>query len=86
MKTLVTKAGRELLLPLWIPEIEGGSAASTENTAFRDHVKALAIPTVDGLSSMLLHDLGSETSAVNQKQAEYIRGIFSFYRHRCVDN
>jgi hypothetical protein len=83
MKTLVTKAGREPPLPLWIPEIGSGS---TDETAFRNHVEALAIPTIDGLPSLLLHDLGFETSAVSQKQAEYICGIFSFHRHRCVDN
>jgi hypothetical protein len=48
MRTLVTKAGREPLIPPWILE--------TENEAFETH------------------------------QAQYIKGIFSSDRHKCVYN
>ena len=85
MRTLVRKAGRQPLFPSWIPE-KGSSDAVDSDMAFRNHVKALTIPAVDGLPSLLLHDLGSETSITSQKQAEYISDIFSLHNHTCVDN
>jgi hypothetical protein len=35
---------------------------------------------------LLLHVLGSESSVIGQKQAEYTAGIFSLDDHMCVDN
>jgi len=34
-----------------------------------------------GMPSLLLHDLGSESSVISQKQAEYIIKIFSLHDH-----
>jgi hypothetical protein len=82
METLVTKAGREPLIPPWIPKTGSGD---TEDMAFRNHAEKLAIPIVNGMPSLLLHELGSEKSVTNRKQAENIADIFSD-RHTCVDN
>jgi hypothetical protein len=54
--------------------------------AFRNHVERLAIPAVEGRPSLLLHDLGSETSVISQRQARYVKETFSFDQHKCVDN
>ena len=79
MRTLVTKAGLEPLLPLWVPE------TGIVETAFENHIKTLGIPSVHGMPSLLLHDLGSESSIISQKQAIYISKIFSLHKHMCVD-
>jgi hypothetical protein len=83
MQTLVTNAGREPLIPPWTPKTGSGG---TVETVFRDHIKTLAIPAVRGLPSLLLHELGSETSVISKKQADYIDGIFTLNNHMCVDN
>jgi hypothetical protein len=83
MRTLVAEAGRKPLISPWIPKIGSGG---TEDTAFRNHIEMLAIPAVNGRPSLLLHDLGSETSAIGKKQAEYIPGVFLLDRHKCVHN
>ena len=81
MKELVTKAGQEPLISPWIPKTGNGNM----DMAFRNHAEKLAIPAVNGMPSLLLHELESETSATNQKQAENIAGIFSLHRHTYVD-
>jgi hypothetical protein len=83
MQRLVTKAGQKPLIPLWIPKTGSGD---TVEMAFRDHIETLAIPAVQGLPSLLLHELGSDTSVISQKQAEYIADIFTLNFHTCVDN
>jgi hypothetical protein len=82
MQNLVKEAGRRPFLPIWIPR----TRSDDTDTAFRDHIKRLAIPAVQGRPSLILHDLGSETSAISQKQAEYIDDIFSLDCHTCVGN
>ena len=82
MQMLVMKAGREPLISPWIPKAGSGCALET---AFCNHIETLAIPVVKGFPSLLLHDLGSQTSAISQRQAEYMDGIFSLDYHTCVD-
>jgi len=83
---LVTKAGQEPILPCWSPaqDLKTG-CGDTLDKAFRDHVKKLAIPNVLQMPSLLLHELGSETSLINQKQDKYVTDLFSFDFHMCVD-
>jgi hypothetical protein len=83
IQALVTKAGIEPLIPPWTPNPE---MSDTVEMTFKNHIQALAIPSVEGLPSLLLHDLGSETSAISRKQAKYMTGIFSLEYHTCVDN
>ena len=82
MHVLVTKAGREPLIPLWAPKAGSGDAS---DEAFRSHIETLAIPDVHGMPSLLLHELGSKTSTC-QQQAQYIDLIFTSNDHTCVDN
>ena len=77
MRELVSKAGQTPLLPFWTPQ--------TGDMAYKDHIKTLAIPEVQGLPSLLLHDLCSKT-VVDEKQTERIADIFEVGRHRRVDN
>ena len=80
MRTLVTKAGRKPLLPPWIPTTGNGE------TAFKNHIGTLGIPSVQGMPSLLLHNLGSESDVRSQIQAKYIDKIFSLGRNKCVDH
>ena len=80
MRTLVTKAGRKPLLPPWIPTTGNGE------TAFKNYIEMLKIPSIRNTPSLLLHDLGSESSVISRNQAECITKIFSHHDHMCVDN
>ena len=81
MNALVAKAGRQPLLPTWIPKERSGSIAETD---FEQHVKELAIPNVRGAPSLLLHDLGSAESVIDTKQEEHVANIFSLHNHTWV--
>ena len=80
IRTLVTKAGRQPLLPPWIPTTGNGE------TAFKNYMEMLKIPSIRNTPSLLLHDLGSESSVISRNQAECITKIFSHHDHMCVDN
>ena len=55
------------LIPSWIPKIRSGRP---KEMAFREQIKALAILTVQGLPSLLLHDLCIEAGVVDEKQSK----------------
>jgi len=83
MQKLVADAGTTPLIPSWIPKIGSGCP---KEMAFRKHIKTLAIPTVQGLPSLLLHDLCIEAGVVDEKESKHIADIFSLDNHTCVDN
>lgn len=83
MGKLVADAGKSPLLPLWIPKTRSGDQA---DTAYREHIKSLAIPIVEGRPSLLLHDLGVQGSIMNEKQAKHIPDVFSLSTHTCADD
>jgi len=85
MQTLVIKAGRQPLIPHWIPKTKSGDA-NVVDAAFISRIETLAIPSVKDLPCLLLHELGSEMSVMNQKQTKYVDEIFSRYYHTCVYN
>lgn len=80
MGKLVADAGRRPLIPLWTPPTETNTPAEM---AFKEHIKTLAIPDVDGEPSLLLHDLFSKTSAIDE---ERIKEVFSGTRHKVLIN
>ena len=49
------------------------------------NIKKLAILNVLQMPSLLLHELGSKTSLINQKQDKYVTDLFSFDFHMCHD-
>jgi hypothetical protein len=83
IRALIAKVGFQSLLPTWIPKTRSSSPLDTE---FREHVKNLAIPAVRGEPSLLLHDLGTEKSVIDQKQAEHVANIFSLHSHTCANH
>ena len=82
IQMLVTNAGRRPLIPPWSPRTESSNEV---DIAFKNKIERLSIPAVEGHPCLLLHELGSNTSAISQKQAKYMAGIFSFEHHTCVE-
>jgi hypothetical protein len=68
------------LIPSWKPEqgIEFGDKDSRAN------VLQLAIPAVNQIPSLLLHDMGEQRAHLAQEQAARISRVFSFSNHKCV--
>jgi hypothetical protein len=80
IQKLVADAGTTPLIPSWIPKIDSDCP---KEMAFTKHIKTLAIPAVEGLPSLLLHDLHIE---VDEKPSKHIADIFSLNHHTCVDD
>ena len=68
------------LIPSWVP----GHSNHLADADFVDNISKLAIPVVNQVPSLLLHDIGEERTDLDQEQAERISRVFSFSNHKCV--
>lgn len=81
IRQLLNNAGDiSSLIPSWVP----GQCVDSGDKDFVDNIVQLAIPVVNQVPSLLLHDIGEERTHLDQEQAERISGVFSFKRHKCV--
>lgn len=72
-------------MPL-LPYANPKTGSSTPDIAFREHIKTVAIPKLEGLFILLLHDLSFESKIVDKKQEKHIAEAFSDQNMQCVDN
>lgn len=78
MQELVQKAHNvSSFLPSWPPPDD-------TDATFAKHIEGLAIPSVDELPSLLLHDLGEKKDDLDKERIERIPLVFSINRHMCV--
>ena len=68
------------LIPSWVP----GQSVDFGDKDFVDNIAQLAIPVVNQVPSLLLHDIGEERMHLDEEQAERISRVFSFSNHKCV--
>ena len=81
IRQLLTNAGDgSSLTPSWVP----GQSVDFGDKDFVDNIAQLAIPVVNQVPSLLLHDIGEERTHLDQEQAERISRVFSFSNHKCV--
>ena len=81
IRQLLNNAGDiSSLIPSWVP----GQSVDSGDKDFVDDIVQLAIPVVNQVPSLLLHDIGEERTHLDQERAERISRVFSFKRHKCV--
>lgn len=81
IRQLLNNAGDVSSLILsWVP----GQSVDFGDKDFVDNIAQLAIPVVNQVPSLLLHDIGEERTHLDQEQAERISRVFSFSNHKCM--
>jgi len=82
MKNLIASAPSvSSLIPSWkLP----GTKAYPANEDLAEHIRRLAIPSVNGTPGLLLHDLGEERNEQDRERMEHIPEIFSFHYQKSV--
>jgi len=81
IRQLLNNAGDvSSLIPSWVPGqcVDFGDKDSVDNIAH------LAIPVVNQVPSLLLHDIGEERTHLDQELTKRISRVFSFSNHKCV--
>ena len=81
IRQLLNNAGDvSLLIPSWVP----GQIVDFGDKDLVDNIAQLAIPVVNQVPSLLLHDIGEEQMHLDEEQAERISRVFSFSNHKCI--
>ena len=80
IQELVANACQRPLIRFWTPQ-PGSNTPADMN--FREHIETLAIPNIQDVPNLLLHDLFTERTAMDR---ERIEKVFSGIGHKCVNN